>query len=29
LIRKVGPLIEAIESQTVQSTLSERLAALK
>ncbi len=29
LIRKVGPLIEAIESQTVESTLSQRLAALK
>lgn len=29
LIRKVGPLIEAIESQTVQSTLSQRLAALR
>ena len=29
LIRKVGPLVQAIESQTVQSTLSERLAALK
>jgi hypothetical protein len=29
LIRKVGPLIEAIESQTMQSTLSQRLAALK
>jgi CheY-like chemotaxis protein len=29
LIRKVGPLIEAIESQTMQATLSQRLAALK
>jgi CheY-like chemotaxis protein len=29
LIRKVGPLIEAIESQTMQSTLSQRRAALK
>jgi CheY-like chemotaxis protein len=29
LIRKVRPLIEAIASETVQSTLGERLAALK
>jgi CheY-like chemotaxis protein len=29
LIRKVGPLIDAIESETMQSTLSQRLAALK
>lgn len=29
LIRKVGPLIEALESQTEQSTLSQRLAALR
>jgi|HubBroStandDraft_6_1064221.scaffolds.fasta_scaffold1529012_2 CheY-like chemotaxis protein len=27
LIRKVGPLVQAIESQTMQSTLSQRLAA--
>jgi DNA-binding NtrC family response regulator len=29
LIRKVGPLIEAIESHTAQNTLSQRLAALR